>query len=100
MTKPPYRPLEVKKIDRHDATRSMYDAKHSVRRTIDRVAGSQGWDAEGIVPFPLDLLPELHEIQKRLDRLYARVRRHADEHVYPVRQRLVAESREPAQGAS
>jgi hypothetical protein len=71
-------------LRRDDASCNTTTAVQQTRIAIEKVARSQTWDIEGAAPFPMDVLPLLQEATKLLARAQARIRAHAQEHVWPA----------------
>jgi hypothetical protein len=84
----PLRSPEELALRRDDATTNALSAVNQIRLAMEKVARSQAWDVAP--PFPLDLLPLLQEASRLMSRVHAKARRHAEAHVWPHRNALVA----------
>ncbi|GAB1344990.1 hypothetical protein MASR1M101_41170 [Gemmatimonas sp.] len=76
---------DSQQLKRDDAYMSVSAAVDEVRRSIHKISRSQAWDIEGAAPFPLELVPMLQEANRLLSRVQAKVRAHAEAHVWPAR---------------
>lgn len=81
-------------LRRDDATCNATTAVNQVRIAIEKVARSQTWEITGATPFPTDVLPLLQEASKLLARAHAKIRTHAQSHVWPARNEAVRRERE------
>ena len=71
-------------LRRDDASCNTTTAVQQTRIAIEKVARSQTWDIEGASPFPMDVLPLLRDASKLLGKAHAKIRAHAQEHVWPA----------------